>query len=226
MKHLFFIAFFFLLSYNSSTAQVVSEGFIEYDIQIDTENEQAKQMLANSSMKIFFDGKKSRTEFTMGSMVSTTAVADQTTKDAILLMDSMMGKMAVKMEGDQLDELQDNYKGEYKIELVDETKTILAYTCKKAILTMEETGDTMTIWYTEDIQFDSSMNQQMNFDIPGTALAFESKAQGITMNFEAVTVTEGIEEDTAALFSLTIPEGYQVMEFDQFMQMSQQGAAQ
>lgn len=215
-----------IISFFFSSFQLMAqtdEGMLHYDINVESSQAGVSDMFEGSSMKVYFKGNLTRSEFAMGSMMSTTAIANVETMESILLMDSMMGKMALNLDQAQTEELQSMNEQEFEITETGETKDILGFTCKKATISMEGMSEPMTVWYTDDIEFKKGVNQQMNFEVNGAPLEFEMKNQGMTMSFKASNFEDTISDDS--IFDLTIPEGYDVMDFDQYKQMLQgQGA--
>ena len=182
------------------------EGVITYKITITGAgvSDDMKAMMPKSATLII-KGAKSRMEMSMG-MGTTVGIADAESKTAITLMDMMGKKIAIKMNNDEiLKEMGDETK--ISVETTNETKKILGYTCKKAIITSKD-GDAKLIAYftdelgTQDINFDNPLFR----NISGVMLEYEMPNQMFTMHYEAVSVEKKSVNDS----EFTIPDGYQI----------------
>ena len=176
----------------------------------DPEMAAAAGMMAGSSMTMFMKDKFSRADLRMGSMMEMKTIINTETKDALMLMDiSMMGmKNATKFNLDEMEE-EEEEEMDVDIQLLDETRTILGYTCKKALVEDEE-GNEMIFWYCEDISFNTEGNRYMRDDIPGQPLEFEIIADGMTISFKATSIDKSISsKDAKSIFNMDIPEGYE-----------------
>ena len=104
-------------------------------------------------------------------MVSVFTIINLDTKETTLMMDQMGTKMQMTISGEDMKKVEDSKKDSSKTEykLLDGTKTIAGYTCKKAQMV---NGDhTMDIYYTEDIKA-----EQKDFkDAPGYVMYYEVK---------------------------------------------------
>lgn len=201
----------------------LTEGKISYDMKYSSDDPEMAAyagMMAGSSMTVYMKDKFSRADIKMGSMMELTTVVDTDTKDALMLMNiSMLGmKNGTKFNLDDADE-EEMDEEDFHVELTDETKEILGYSCKKAILE-DVDGNEMYFWYTEDIQFNKEGNQYMRKEVPGQPLEFEINADGLTINFEATSVeTEISKKDAKTIFSMDIPEGYEEKSMEELKAM-------
>lgn len=64
-------------------------------------------------------------------------------------------------------------------ELVDETKVVAGYTCKKAV------SDSSVCWYTNDLRHNFSQIDFVDVNLPGFPLVFESTMGNVKSIFEA-----------------------------------------
>lgn len=111
------------------------KGVITYKITYsgDDINEQMKAFLPKV-MTISFKGMMTRTDIIMG-MGKTIKIKNGEDKSVTTLIDMMGQKIAVKASAE---EVQKDLENEMKasVEVMNETKDILGYTCKKAVITM------------------------------------------------------------------------------------------
>src|SRR5690606_38083801 len=105
------------------------------------------------------------------SMMKITTITNTEAENSIMLMSGMMGNTAVKMSAEDLKKGEENVN-ETEVTLVDETKEIQGYNCKKAIATNEE-GQESVIWYTEDLAINKLGQNYLNRQVPGFPLEFE-----------------------------------------------------
>ncbi len=105
-------------------------------------------------------------------MASYYTIVNNTTLETTILFDMMGQKLYTTIDGAVMKAKKDSLKGDKKpeIKLLDGTKTIAGYACKKAEVTSGE-GDkkvTITVYYTEDIKAE---NEQFE-ELPGYPLEY------------------------------------------------------
>jgi GLPGLI family protein len=220
MKSLFLSSVFTLISTLGLYAQM-TEGHISYKIDASTDNpdmQMAIGMMQGSTMDIYFKDKTTRSEMKMGTMMSITTITNETSKDVLMLMGGMMGNMAIKST---LDEFEDRREEQPKFEVTfsEETKEILGYSCKKALLTTED-GIESVFWYTEQIMASKKGQSYLNEEIPGFPMQFELNNQGMKMTMTVTTVEDKLDKKkSSSLFEMKIPEGYKEMTLDEMSKM-------
>ena len=148
MKKIFFTLLAAVFTIASINAQS-KEGYIKYKIEMTSENLEMQMglaMMSGSEMEISFKGENSRMVMNMGSFMTIETVTKDN-KDILLMMSGMMiGNTAVRTTKSELEATEETPDMSVKFE--SETKTILGYTCKKAIVNTEE-GIGLIFWYTE-----------------------------------------------------------------------------
>lgn len=210
-KHVILFFFIQLMAFQFNWAQI-KEGHFQYMIYatpVDTllETRQKTGMLQNSRMDVFFMEEKSRIDFGMGEMFYTCIVVDNTLPRAISLNKTPKGAFAAYIGQDQLKK-NDQIDSTAKVELINETKTILGFECKKAIL--YQRGEVTVYWYTEEILIDKTGNPLINQHIPGFPMSFIKIAEGMKIEY-IVSFYETELEHKEVIFSLMVPEGYKLM---------------
>jgi len=182
------------------------KGIITYKISVEGSSvtDEMKAMMPKT-MTMSIKGNKSRSEMIM-SMGKTINISDGDTKTAIMLMDMMGQKIAIESTTDDImKELGDS--PETKVEVTSETKEILGYSCKKAIITIPEDDMELIVYYTDEIG-----TQALNFDNPqfkdidGVMLEFEIPNEMFNMHFTAVSIDKKNIDDS----EFDIPEGYEI----------------
>lgn len=212
MKTIKFIALaFVMIATIASVSAQKGKGFagtITYEITYDTPGLDASMKAQMpSEMTLYLKGNKMAQE-TKSAMFSQCVIVDSDSKTSIMLMDipAMNKQVAMKISKEDMDK-QLNEQPKVKVDLIDETKKIAGYNCKKAEVT---SGDnTITIYYTTEIGGDN-MNWATQFkDIKGLLMEYSitenSQGMDITMKFTAKEVKEGKVKDS----KFSIPSGYQ-----------------
>jgi GLPGLI family protein len=185
------LTFLFFLCTSGLTAGPKSfEGVITFKITY-PDSKFTESQLANFP-KIFtitIKGNKSKTEMkVMGS--TQIEITDYQEKSKVALIDMMGQKYAVKSTGDEIaKELAKEPAA--TVEVTGETKSIAGYTCKKAVVTVNDDGakSTYDVYYTSDLgpkaaNFDNPLYK----DIDGVLLEFSMKTPQFTMVFSATSV--------------------------------------
>jgi GLPGLI family protein len=218
MKRIFLTLAIALITCVSANAQL-TEGHVKYDITMSSDNpemEMAVQMMQGSTLELFFSDQKTRSEMSMGSMMKMVTLTDSKTEEMLMLMSGMMGNSAIKSTFAEIEE-ESGETPEVEVELLEETKTIEGYLCKKALVTDSE-GNEMIFWVTEEIQVNKQGQSYLNEKVPGFPLEFEINQGGLLMSLLVTTFEKKIK-DSKAIFDMSIPEGYKEMTMEELKTM-------
>jgi GLPGLI family protein len=199
----------------------IKEGHVTYKIDISTENpdmEMVVGMMQGSTLDIYFKEKMTRAEMKMGSMMNMTTISDEKSGKLLMLMSGMIGKKAISTTTEELSSKDEKEKPKYEVELVDETKDIAGYKCKKAILTDEE-GNESTFWYTEEIEVSKKGQNYLNENVPGYPMQYEINNSGLVMGMTVTNITKELSKSDLKLFDMSVPEGYAEMTMEELQQM-------
>lgn len=207
MKH-YLIAFSALVFFSFQAISQKSEGKVVYGIDVKgnaatPEEQQVKTLMSTSKLKLFFKGKRSRSEFNMAGMMNIIAI-NGGSSETTLLMNGMIGKIASTVDAKE----QAGKDEVVNVELVDGNKEILGFNCKKALVTTES-GSKVTFWYTDKIVPQATQSQYLSKKMPGLPMEFEVNKDGVKVVFKAEKFEEKIENEKT-VFDMTIPEGYEV----------------
>lgn len=189
------------------------EGHFIFDIKMESSDPQIEaqlSMLAGSTLEIMFKGKQSKQIMSMGSLMTTTTITDSESKEGLMLMNGMMGKFAARMD---LDSEPDEDDVDMDVELIDETKDILGYTCHKAII-IDGDGNETTFWYSKEFSSPETESQYIKKGIPGMPLAFSVETPQMNMSFEAKEINKKIKKAKKE-FNMDIPEGYEEKDIEE-----------
>jgi GLPGLI family protein len=198
------LAIFTLFSFQTFAKEF--KGVVTYKVTIEGSGvtDEMKAMMPKT-MTLTIKGNKAKMEMVM-SMGKTITITDGDSKTAISLMDMMGQKVAIKQTQEEImKDLADSPK--VNVEVTSETKDILGYTCKKAVITSAEDDMEMTVYYTEELG-----SKDLNFDNPqfkdinGVMLEFEMPNEMFSMKFTALSVEKKNVDDS----EFAIPDGYQI----------------
>lgn len=214
MKKIFLTLALALLSSVGAFAQL-DQGSVSYQMDFtsdDPEMEMVIAMMSGSHMDLYFSGDNTRADVMMGSMMNMSTVSNSKTENFLMLMDiSMMGmKYGVKSTLSEMEKFNEEEEEEAKteVQLLDESKTILGYNCKKAVVTTED-GTETTFWYTEDIQVNKRGQNYLNEKVPGFPLEYEILQGGMIIKMVATSFEKKLDKKKAkSIFNMEIPEGY------------------
>jgi len=201
------------------TCTNAQEGYVKYKIEMSSESPEVLMglaiMMKDSEMEISFKGDDSKMKMNMGSFMTIETVT-KNDKDVLLLLSGIMiENTAVKTTKEKLEESEGGTP-DFQVSLEKDTKDILGYTCKKALVTVDDT--TLTFWYTDKIQMPKNKMLNANGKVPGMILAFDSADGEVNMTFEAIKVNDKIALHEK--FSLEVPEGYTEKTFEDFKKMN------
>ena len=210
-----------LITAFGASAQI-TEGHLKYKIDVSSDEDDPQLALYTSMMQgfvmdVFFSQEGTRIELSMGVGVTAdiVTVVDIKSEDVLMLMGEMMGKKAVATTISEINEANGKERTEMDVSLTDETKEIAGYECKK-VLTVDEDGNEITYWYTEEIVINMVGQHNFNNKIPGGVMEFQLDKNGMVMTYTVVEVSEGLDKSPEGIFSTTIPEGYDEISLDDF----------
>lgn len=206
----FLITFALLISPKLYAQQADFEGVITFKINyIEVPAElRGMQSMLPKDLSMTFKGDLVKIEQKMMGGGQTILV-DNEKKEGHVLMDMMGTKMDIFMSREEI-EKEELSAQKPSIELLSGSKTILGYSCKKAVLTSAE-GDVMDIWYTE--QIDAKHREYK--ELPGFPLEYETSKDGMVLKMEASNIDKSVVDD--AVFE--VPSGYQQMTMAELQKM-------
>lgn len=214
MKTLIFTIACSFISVGSVFSQI-SEGHISYSIELKSDNSDmqlAIGMMQGSTLDVFFKDKATRAEMSMGTLMKVTTISEENTGNVLMLLNGIVGQKAIKTTTEAL-KAQLSEEPDYTVTLIDESRLIMGYDCKKAILTDEE-GQESIFWYNENIQISKKGQQYLYEDIPGFPMQYEIKNNGLKMLMTITSLETQLDKNTT-LFEMNIPEGFKEMSIDQ-----------
>jgi GLPGLI family protein len=206
---LFYCILFVLLS--SSANSQMNEGYIQFNIDVEAKDtslkaRQTATMLRDSRMQIYFATDLLRIDYKMGKLSDVKMIIDYKINKALTLMKSPYGKFAKITAADELEYQKSDDSS--TIVLYDDTKIVLGYECKKAILTTA--GKETTYWYTNEINVNFNGQQFFGEKIPGFPMIFSIIDDGIQISYQVSNIETSVK-DKETIFSTIPPEDYPLM---------------
>ena len=192
-KTIFFIAILFcafFLNMNYGTSGKPFEGVITFKITYpDNKFSESQMAMFPKILTVSIKGTKSRTDLQMSGM-NTIEITDYTEKTKVKLLNMMGQKYAIKQTSADIEKELAN-EAKPTVELTSETKVIAGYTCKKAVITVNNDGvkSTFEAYYTNELggkmaNFDNPLYK----DIDGILLEFLINTSEVNMKFTATSV--------------------------------------
>lgn len=217
MKKTLFVFVFLLTSIFGLLAQI-TEGHITYKVDVssnDPDMAMALSMMSDAKLDLYFNDNKTRTEMNMGSFMLTTIIIDPSSDNSIMLMDMMGMKTATPIPNDDLE--NKNEDSEIKVNLINESKTILGYKCNKAIVSVAEDLE-FTYWYTDKLKVNPNGQNSFSKQLPGYPLEYSLFQGGLDMKFTAIKIEKSAD---LKLFDLTVPDGYTIQSLEDIQELGQ-----
>jgi GLPGLI family protein len=185
------------------------EGFyVKYETNIEAtgeEGEMMAMMMNGSTMELAANEDRTWVKTEMGTMMTMEMEYDLKKENMLMFMSGMMGNMAFQGNPDDLDDGTNEEEEDIDMELTNETKKILKFKCKKAII-RDDNGYEAIYWYTEDFIRPEGMDQMPN-QVPGLCLEMVLNQEGMTMTYTAIDVKEKAK---MADYKVVIPEGVEI----------------
>src|SRR5690554_3503577 len=198
-----------LMMFSMLTFSQITNGKVSYDVFISSDDPNISayvDQMDNSLLEIFFSGNSTRSNFYMGEMMTTMAISSKDQDTALVLLDGMMGKIAMKITENDLDNERRIAIENQEVELIgNETKDVMGYTCKKAIIS-DADGNKSIVWYTEKIIPTHRKVEYLNEDIPGLPLEMTARFGNMDMKIVAFEFKDKIKKERE-VFNFEIPKG-------------------
>jgi GLPGLI family protein len=185
------------------------KGIITYKISYpDMDLDPSAQAMMPKMMTFKIRENLGKTEIDIAGMMKQIQIIDGENKIVYSLMEMMGQKFYFEMTEEEIKKEMEEEKIKSSVEIVDETKEIAGYKCKKAIITVEQEGDenTFVVYFTKelgtkDLNFDNNVFK----DIDGVMLEFEINEGNMSMKLEAVSV----DKKNVPMSEFEIPEDYE-----------------
>ncbi len=165
-----------LVSPGIAQQRVVAECTVTYSINVDdaTTSKDVSESLRASTKTVYIKGNNSRTEL-VSPAFSQALIYNKATGTAVILREFGNNKFMTKLDADRWVNDNSRYR-DMKVNFSPETKTILGYECKKAVLELKD-GTTLALFYATAISPSVKEFEYQFKDVPGLVLEYESNEQ-------------------------------------------------
>lgn len=173
-----FLALLFFMATNVSAQQrIVAECTVTFSISADaaTADKETVESLKAGSKTVYIKANQSRVDLSSPSF-SQSVFYEKNTGSAVILRDIGNNKYMSKLDNAGWKALNAKFEGA-TVTNSNETKTILGYECKKAILQLKD-GNSFTIYYATNITPSVKEFEYQFKDIPGFVLEYEALEMG------------------------------------------------
>ncbi len=196
MKKNFILRSAFIISTTIFSMTVIAqkkltEGFILYDITINTGSEkpQNAEFFDGATNAVYIKGSKSRTEM-VNSLGTQSTIINQSAdkKEITILKEYGEQKYMINLTPADWAEVNKKYANVTFTYDAAATKTIQGYAAKKAVGSLTD-GTTFTVWYTPDITLDNKDFQYINRTLPGLALEYETTFGNLKVTYRVSKIS-------------------------------------
>lgn len=168
--------------------RIIAECTVQYkitleDLKIDKDVQTALQL---SNKTVYIKGNDCRVDLISPSL-NQSIIYEKLNGSAVVLREFGNNKFMTKLSPEKWSAANKQYD-EMTISLLDETKIILGYDCKKAILSLKD-GSVYTLYYATSITPSVKEFEYPFKDLPGFVLEYQIKELGETIvNYKAVKI--------------------------------------
>jgi len=181
-------------------------GIVTYDITYEGEDIDATTLAQlPSQLVVSISGNKIRNE-QISPFYSMASISNLDDGSTIVLIDMMGMKIAVNQTKEDMEKnLEEAGIEDPVINILDETKVIAGYNCKKAEVTTGE--DMVEVYFTEEVVVPAGINDQNGFKgINGLLMEYTVNQQGMVMT---MTVKE-VKKAKVKAGMFVIPDDYEI----------------
>lgn len=191
-----------------SAQRVIADCSISYAISTEegSADKDVTESLKASTKNVYIKGNDSRTDLVSPSFIQS-LIYNKSTGSAVILREFGNNKFMTKLDNARWKEENKKYDG-MTVALSSETKTILGYECKKALMQLKD-GTVFTLYYASAIIPSVKEFEYQFKDIPGFVLEFESQeAEGKKIRYTATKIN--LSPVQASRFDIPV-SGYRIL---------------
>lgn len=191
MKKIFLSAIIVVSLFTSALAQqrVVAECTVTYSINAEQTGEVDKDVIESlkaTTKTTYIKANDSRNDLVSPSFKQS-VIYNKTSGAAVILREFGNNKYMIKMDNDRWVSENKRYEGMNISYLANESKTILGYECKKALMQLKD-GSMFIIYYAPNI-IPSVRDFEYQFkDVPGFVLEYESQESDRKITYTATKI--------------------------------------
>ena len=209
MKTIFAILVLGLVTPALAQQRVVAECTVIFKITLDdgTVDKDVSNSISKSAKTVYIKGNDSRVDL-VSPAIQQSVVYDKTQNTAVVLREFGTNKFMNRLSKEQWVTANKQYQG-MAISLVNETKTILGYECKKAMITLKD-GTVFSLYYATAIIPSVKEFEYQFKDVPGFVLEYQIKESGdnTLVNYRAEKIS--LSPVLASKFDIPT-SGYRIM---------------
>jgi GLPGLI family protein len=209
MKTIFAILVLGLVTPALAQQRVVAECTVIFKITLDdgTVDKDVSNSISKSAKTVFIKGNDSRVDL-VSPAIQQSIIYDKTQNTAVVLREFGTNKFMNRLSKEQWVTANKQYQG-MAISLVNETKTILGYECKKAMITLKD-GTVFSLYYATAIIPSVKEFEYQFKDVPGFVLEYQIKESGdnTLVNYRAEKIS--LSPVLASKFDIPT-SGYRIM---------------
>lgn len=195
--------------------KVITEGTIVYNMEIRPGNGTSMQngLVTGASNTVYVKGNNSRVDM-ISSLGNETTIHDAKLGNAVILKEFSGQKLMIRLNHENWITKNSSYNN-IKFDLLDETKKIAGYSCRKALAKMTD-GKTFIVYYTTELTVANKEYNPTFTNLPGLAMEYEIESGNMIFRF---TVSK-ISLEPVQISKFDFPRaGYRVMTYEENMQM-------
>lgn len=195
--------------------KVITEGTIVYNMEIRPGNGTSLQngLVTGASNTVYVKGNNSRVDM-ISSLGNETTIHDAKLGNAVILKEFSGQKLMIRLNHENWITKNSSYNN-IKFDLLDETKKIAGYSCRKALAKMTD-GKTFIVYYTTELTVANKEYNPTFTNLPGLAMEYEIESGNMIFRF---TVSK-ISLEPVQISKFDFPRaGYRVMTYEENMQM-------
>jgi GLPGLI family protein len=199
----------------SKAQQVLTDATIQYDIVIQTANKepQMADAIDGATTTVYLKATQSRTDM-VSALGNESTIYDNKTGNAVILKEYSGQKLMITLTRENWEEKNKAYK-DISYTIGTETKTILGYTCKKAVAHLKD-GKQFTVYFSPDLKLSNTDYNTTFENLPGLAMEYEVVAGKTKFRY---TVAK-INTEPVLSSKFEIPKsGYRVMTYEENQQL-------
>jgi GLPGLI family protein len=185
----YFLLIITALTCRFATAQqrVVAECTINYILQADSTNKDMdlKEELKSTSKIVYIKGNQSRVDL-ISNAFRQSVFFDKSLSEATILREIGDNKYISKLNKEDWLKLNQKFDDANVIKK-DESKTILGFECKKAIIQLKDKSE-YTVYYTLSIVPSVKEYEYQFINVPGFVLEYSTTEKGNTIIYKAVKI--------------------------------------
>jgi GLPGLI family protein len=182
MKKNIGLLFIFVIINTCSFSQqrVVAECTVTYQISLEESNQskEVQNAIQQSTKTVYIKGNDSRVDLNSPSLIQS-IIYDKTNGSAVILREFGNNKFMTNLNNKEWKEANKQFEG-MTVKLSNESKTILGYDCKKAVLILKD-STVFNVFYASVI-IPSVREFEYQFkDVPGFVFEFDIREKGTSL---------------------------------------------